>query len=240
MSDDRKRLIHIKSNVVENGKPKLPIASQIEFGELAINYAVSAETISLKNASGTVITFSSDNIIDAIIDNKIDSAVTTINKNSFITAAALNNLNERVETLSSSTPDFSAYATNVDLNTVCALTLENSTLIDSALTILTEEQKIVSIKPEDGFKSNRYYYLGELTGSNTFTLNTTNIDTTKLNHYYITYKIGSTLPTVSWPNTIKWSSGVEPPIEADTYYEISIIYVETNLLIGTYVKVDIS
>ena len=55
---------HKKSVVVENGKPKLPTLDQIVYGEIAINYAKDAETISLKNNSDEIVTRSSDKIIE--------------------------------------------------------------------------------------------------------------------------------------------------------------------------------
>lgn len=64
MAENIKRHItHIKSKVVESSNPKLPAASQIELGEIAINYAKGYETLSIKNDSGDVVTFSEDKII---------------------------------------------------------------------------------------------------------------------------------------------------------------------------------
>ena len=51
---------HIKSKVVENNSPKLPTASQIHEGEIAVNFAKDYETLSIKNSSGDIVTFSSD------------------------------------------------------------------------------------------------------------------------------------------------------------------------------------
>ena len=48
---------HIKSKVVENSNPKLPTASQIHEGEIAVNFAKGYETLSIKNSSGDVVTF---------------------------------------------------------------------------------------------------------------------------------------------------------------------------------------
>lgn len=66
-------LQHKRSSVVndENGikTPKLPTKGQLEFGEIAINYAKDYETLSIKNSSGDVVTFSSDSIINKKIDN---------------------------------------------------------------------------------------------------------------------------------------------------------------------------
>ena len=60
MAKNFEHLIHKNSNVTINGKPKLPTSSQIEYGELAINYAKDNETISLKNSDNEIVTFSSD------------------------------------------------------------------------------------------------------------------------------------------------------------------------------------
>ena len=61
-------LQHKKSNVVENGAPKLPSAEKLLFGEIAINYAEGYETLSIKNSSENVVTFSSDNINEGKLD----------------------------------------------------------------------------------------------------------------------------------------------------------------------------
>lgn len=58
---------HKKSVVVENGKPKLPTPDQIVYGEIAINYAKDVETISIKNNSDEIVTFSSDKVIETKI-----------------------------------------------------------------------------------------------------------------------------------------------------------------------------
>ena len=51
-----------RSNVVDaSGNPKLPEASVLQYGELAVNYAAGAETLSIKNSNDEIVTFSSDN-----------------------------------------------------------------------------------------------------------------------------------------------------------------------------------
>ena len=73
-------LQHKRSSVVndKNGikTPKLPTKEQLEFGEIAINYAKDYETLSIKNSSGDVVTFSSDSIIYGNID-EVESGLTT-------------------------------------------------------------------------------------------------------------------------------------------------------------------
>lgn len=53
------KIIHKHSSVLVNGKAKLPTAEQLDYGEIAVNYAEGVETISLKNNSGDVVTFES-------------------------------------------------------------------------------------------------------------------------------------------------------------------------------------
>lgn len=64
--------------------PKLPDASMLVEGEIAVNYADGYETLSIKNSSGEISTFSSDAIISDTIDSKISgkadtTAVTAVN-----------------------------------------------------------------------------------------------------------------------------------------------------------------
>ena len=45
-----RKVILKKSNVLLSGEPKLPAANAMEYGELAVNYAASGETLSIKNS----------------------------------------------------------------------------------------------------------------------------------------------------------------------------------------------
>ena len=50
------KIIHKHSSVItENGKAKLPSAEQLEYGEVAVNYADGVETISFKNSNTLII-----------------------------------------------------------------------------------------------------------------------------------------------------------------------------------------
>ena len=96
---------HIKSNIVVEidgvKSPKLPNPSALTEGELAINYAKDYETISLKNESGDVVTFSSDKKF--YTKDEIDDTERA-------TSAALNELNRRKLDASAYTPtDLSNY-----------------------------------------------------------------------------------------------------------------------------------
>ena len=59
-----KKILLKRSNQKEsNGQPKLPLPSQIDYGELAINYAKDAETLSIKNSDNKIVTFNKINVV---------------------------------------------------------------------------------------------------------------------------------------------------------------------------------
>lgn len=60
MAKNFEHVIHKNSNVVNEGSPKLPLAENIEYGEIAVNYAAGSETVSLKNSNNDIITFLPD------------------------------------------------------------------------------------------------------------------------------------------------------------------------------------
>ena len=88
------KIIHKHSSVITDGKAKLPTASQLEYGELAINYADGVETISMKNSANEIVEIKTTNYLEKII---ID--------NELVTAAALTNLDERIEEVDSTFSD---------------------------------------------------------------------------------------------------------------------------------------
>ena len=59
-----KHIQHVKSNVVNNGSPKLPTADQILLGEIGINYADGYERMSIKNDHNEIIEFVSKEYVD--------------------------------------------------------------------------------------------------------------------------------------------------------------------------------
>lgn len=119
MSKNIEHLQHIKSSVVIEGKPKLPTAEVLIEGELAVNYAEGYETISLRNSSSGITTFSSD---DYYTKKKLGSGFTGANSANTVTSViegneeimvyALNDLDERKLDASAYTPtDLSNYYT---------------------------------------------------------------------------------------------------------------------------------
>ena len=126
MGKNVEHIQHIKSNVVlENGKPKLPQPGTLVEGELAVNYAKDVETISLENASGEVVTFSSDKYYT---EQKLGSAFTgansavtvtdVIEENEEIISSALNDLETRKLDTSAYTPTEELWVSGTGLNSV--------------------------------------------------------------------------------------------------------------------------
>lgn len=122
MAKNVEHVSHIKSKLKTNGLPQLPSPDKLVDGEIAINYAEGVETISIKNESGSIVTFSSDNYYtekklgsgftnnDVTVTEAIDDLeYMVVNKEEAI-AAALNDLNGRKLDASAYTPvDTSLY-----------------------------------------------------------------------------------------------------------------------------------
>ena len=51
-------LIHKRSSQVVDNQPKLPTSEQIEYGEIAVNYAKGHETLSIKNSDNEIVPLS--------------------------------------------------------------------------------------------------------------------------------------------------------------------------------------
>lgn len=63
----RKHLIHVKSNQLMTGsttEPKAPNASDISYGEIAINYRKDKERIFIKNSDDEIVCFVSSKVIE--------------------------------------------------------------------------------------------------------------------------------------------------------------------------------
>jgi len=56
---EKRHVQHLRSKVVElnSGQPKLPLASELQYGELAINYHKGTETVSFKNDENEIVLF---------------------------------------------------------------------------------------------------------------------------------------------------------------------------------------
>ena len=87
MANNKKVLLK-RSNVVENGTPKLPTAAQLEYGELAMNYANGYETLSFKNSNNEVVKFESSEKMKTYVDTKVSEAISSNPEEVFIGTSA--------------------------------------------------------------------------------------------------------------------------------------------------------
>ena len=93
--------------------------------------------------------------------------------------------------------------------------------------------------PSGGFRSNTIYDLGTLTGSQTFALYTTGIDSTVKNEWVWSFVAGSTAPTITWPSGITWDGGSAPTVNASCLYEISVRKIG-SYYVGYYKEIALS
>lgn len=87
-------ILHKRSSVVTDNSPKLPSADQLEYGELAINYADGYETISIKNTSNEIVEFKDKEYVDNLVSKKQDTILDleTIRTNAAKGASALQSI----------------------------------------------------------------------------------------------------------------------------------------------------
>lgn len=74
------KIIHKNTSIVNEGKPKLPTSEQIDYGELAINYASGLETITIKNYNDEIVEFKSKDYFESLIKNNIDNIESNIQR----------------------------------------------------------------------------------------------------------------------------------------------------------------
>jgi hypothetical protein len=90
---ENKHLIHLHSADTATGTnlPKMPESANIEYGEIAVNYATDKETIFIKNEDDEIVSFSSDK---------------ALRESELVISAALNDLNERIPTGTATENDY--------------------------------------------------------------------------------------------------------------------------------------
>jgi hypothetical protein len=69
----KNKILQKRSADLINGNPKLPSTADLEYGELAVNYAKGQETITLKNNEDEVVEFKSKNYIDSTYYTKTET-----------------------------------------------------------------------------------------------------------------------------------------------------------------------
>lgn len=123
-------LLHKRSSVVQGNQPKLPTPSQVDYGEIAINFAAGHETLSIKNNNNVLVPFSSDAQIEAKIDARlsgvtmngtaltvsggvVDLGNVMTDSEERVISASLNDLNDRLNAV---TGDVQNTVTSVTLN----------------------------------------------------------------------------------------------------------------------------
>lgn len=84
------KVLNKRSSALVEGEAKLPTPQQLDYGEIAINFASGHETLSIKNSEDEIATFSSDAYFENIIE-----------ENEYVTSMALNDLNSRLVTSAS-------------------------------------------------------------------------------------------------------------------------------------------
>ena len=89
MAKNFEHIVHKNSSALVDNYPKLPTSGQLEYGEIAINYAKDKETISLKNSNNEIVTFTSDKKLDNYV------TVSDFDDDSLVVASALNDLEEK-------------------------------------------------------------------------------------------------------------------------------------------------
>ena len=89
MAKNFEHIVHKNSSALVDNNPKLPTSGQLEYGEIAINYAKDKETISLKNSNNEIVTFTSDKKLDNYV------TVSDFEDDSLVVASALNDLEEK-------------------------------------------------------------------------------------------------------------------------------------------------
>ena len=146
---------HKKSKVKINGKPQLPSADSLVEGEIAVNFAENVETLSIKNESGTVVTFSSDNYYS---EQKLGSAFT--GANSAVTVTDEFGLYVKKTDVDQVIDETTSASTNPIATKVVA---ENELIVSNALTDLDERKLDASAyTPTD---LSNYYTKSETSGA---------------------------------------------------------------------------
>ena len=74
---------NIRSKELVGGKPKLPTSNQLDYGEIAVNYASGHETLSLKNDRGNIVSLSVNSVEDVKVNGS--TVVSKSNKTAEIT-----------------------------------------------------------------------------------------------------------------------------------------------------------
>ena len=121
-------IIHKHSSVITDGQAKLPEKHQLEYGEIAINYAKGVETISFKNTENEIVEIKSSNYLEKIIE-----------ENEKIVASSLTDLDGRLNATQEITDSLQNQLTDIQNDII-----ENEETIALAITNLDESVQLLN------------------------------------------------------------------------------------------------
>ena len=185
-----------------------------------------------------------DNAVSSItidVDTEFDTGSTNPIANSVVSmlimedekaiSAAFNDLETRkadksyVDTaVSSITIDVEIKANKINNISYASISTASTANYPTAKAVYDEiHPDVATSMPAGGFNPNVFYRLGVITGTRTFTLKTSGIDTSAVNHYYWTFDAGTPAPNITWPSGLTWYGGSAPVPSTGHHYEISVL-----------------
>ena len=180
------------------------------------------------------ITIDVDSELDSASTNPVENQViwSAMTEMEFVTTMSLNDLNDRLEDVESEISDDVEMKSNKisDISYPHVSGSTDTNTYPTAKAAYNEiHPKVKTSIPSGGFEPNIMYKLGTVTGTKTFTLKTTGIDTSIANHYHFMFNTSSLAPTITWPSQVtSWvgncldTSG-SPVLSINKRYEISIV-----------------
>ena len=222
------RELHIlhKKTAVAN---KVPSASTINYGEIAINYNDTTPGLFIRTDQDNIERFVSGKEFDAVVGTGFGTGGTIteiIEEDEKLIAAAANDLNRRKYEKPASGIPKSDLASNVvpDISTNVAQDKNSNSKTASAKAVYDEvHPSVIRYIPSGGFLPNVVYQLGTISTSTTFTL-ASPTDNNIFNQWYWSFETPSTPPVINWPHEIRvWSGSASPVINGGRYYEISVV-----------------
>ena len=117
------RVVNKKSSIVIENQPKMPTPEQLEYGEIAVNYADGHETLAIKNSNNEIVKFVNKDYVDSAI-----SAATSAISTDALTSVTVNGL-------SATSADSVITIDTDDINMGSDVTYSGVTVISSASNI---------------------------------------------------------------------------------------------------------
>jgi len=147
-----------RSSVVVNNAPKLPTSSQIDYGEIAINFAKGHETISVRNNNDEIVAFSSDSVLDKkyISSGAVVTALAGISTDSFFDDAEYDSNTKRINFKNNgAVKDYIDATDFIKDGMVSSVTVSNGNLVITFNTDAGKED--ITLALTQIFNPNNYY-----------------------------------------------------------------------------------